>query len=54
MGGEIQAFGAQAAESLIQWWLEAGVDVAVGESPRGWLQAAGAPVPIPATQAKTL
>lgn len=38
MGGELQAFDRAAAGSLIQWWLEAGVDVAVGEAPRGWLR----------------
>lgn len=50
MGGETQAFGAQAAESLIQWWLEAGVDIAVGEAPRGWLRGAEAAAPVPAGQ----
>ncbi|HYC95383.1 MAG TPA: uracil-DNA glycosylase family protein [Sphingomicrobium sp.] len=42
MGGEMQAIaevpGRAAAESLINWWLEAGVDNAVGEAPRGWLR----------------
>lgn len=42
MGGEMQAIasvpGRAAAESLISWWQEAGVDVAVGEAPRGWLR----------------
>jgi DNA polymerase len=37
MGGEMQAIDGDAAGSLIGWWLEAGVDVAVGEVPRDWL-----------------
>ena len=37
MGGEMQAIDRDAAGSLIGWWAEAGVDVAVGESPRDWL-----------------
>ena len=31
------ARGRKAADSLLGWWLEAGVDGAVGESPRDWL-----------------
>ena len=37
MGGEMQAIDRSAADSLIGWWLEAGVDGAVSESPRDWL-----------------
>ena len=37
MGGELQAIDRNAAGSLLGWWLEAGVDVAVGETPRDWL-----------------
>jgi uracil-DNA glycosylase family 4 len=37
MGGEMQAIDRSAADSLIRWWLEAGVDGAVSESPRDWL-----------------
>ena len=37
MGGDQDQAAAAAA---LQWWLEAGVDVAVGESPRDWLKAA--------------
>ena len=33
----MQASDRDAAGSLIGWWLEAGVDVAVGETPRDWL-----------------
>ena len=45
----MQAIGRDAAESLINWWQEAGVDVAVGESPRGWLRQdrAAAPAVVP-------
>jgi len=42
MGGETEAIaderGRAAADSLIGWWLDAGVDVAVGEQPRDWLR----------------
>lgn len=41
----MQAIDRAAAESLISWWQEAGVDVAVGEAPRGWLRGADAAVP---------
>ena len=37
MGGELQVIDRDAADSLINWWLDAGVDVAVGEQPRDWL-----------------
>ena len=30
--------GRAAADSLIGWWLDAGVDAAVGEAPRDWLR----------------
>src|SRR5687768_2834313 len=49
MGGEMQGTagvpGRAAAESLIQWWREAGVDGAVGEDPRDWLRRNAAPAP---------
>lgn len=32
--------------SALQWWLDAGVDVPVGEEPRDWLKPKSAPVPI--------
>ncbi len=38
MGGEMQAIDRIAADSLINWWVEAGVDVAVNEAPRDWLR----------------
>ena len=34
----MQAIDRLAVESIINWWLEAGVDGAVGESPRDWLR----------------
>lgn len=37
MGGEMQAIDRSAADSLIGWWLDAGVDGAVSETPRDWL-----------------
>ena len=47
-GGDPQTIDRAAAASLLGWWLEAGVDVAVTESPRDWLK----PVPPPEPQAK--
>jgi uracil-DNA glycosylase family 4 len=44
----MQAIDRAAAESLINWWMEAGVDMAVGESARDWLRRsapAAAPAP---------
>jgi DNA polymerase len=41
--------GRSAAESLIGWWLEAGVDAPVGESPRNWLRRIEPPVPVSIT-----
>ena len=37
MGGVEDRIGVAEAASAIGWWLEAGVDVAVAESPRNWL-----------------
>jgi uracil-DNA glycosylase len=41
MGGEIQGLDRAAADSLMGWWLESGVDAPVGEAPRDWLKRAG-------------
>ena len=38
MGGDLRTIDRAAADSLIGWWLDAGVDVAVGEQPRDWLR----------------
>jgi DNA polymerase len=44
VGGEVESIGAAIswaeARGALAWWLEAGVDVAVQESPRNWLQPA--------------
>jgi len=40
--------GRAAAGSLLGWWLEAGIDVAVGESPRDWLGQSKMPAAEPA------
>ena len=47
MGGELQAIDRKAADSLISWWLESGVDAPVGESPRGWLHRTDVPKVVP-------
>lgn len=61
MGAERHNFGKDAATSLLGWWSDAGVDVAVGEVPFDWLgqakpakPATPAPAPraeLPATHA---
>src|SRR5919107_3206400 len=38
MGGVEDRIGVTEAASTLGWWLEAGVDVAVAESPRNWLE----------------
>jgi hypothetical protein len=38
MGGDEDRIGVAEAASTLGWWLEAGVDVAVAESPRNWLE----------------
>jgi DNA polymerase len=51
----MQAQGEIAAASLVGWWLESGVDAAVGEQPRDWLgrnKAVPAPVRPEAPSAK--
>ncbi len=42
MGAELQNFEVDAAASLLAWWRDAGVDVAVGEEPHNWLGAPAA------------
>lgn len=39
MGGEHDRLTAAEAASVIGWWIEAGVDVAIQEEPRAWLGA---------------
>ena len=38
MGGNLQKADARAFGSMVGWWRDSGVDVAVGEGPRGWLR----------------
>lgn len=42
MGGELETIGIAEARNALAWWLEAGVDVAVQEQPRDWLNPAAA------------
>ena len=53
MGGDDDRIGAAEAASALGWWLEAGVDVAVAESPRNWLERKREPpnVRVPSAQA---
>jgi DNA polymerase len=54
MGGEMQAIDRSAADSLIGWWLDAGVDSAVSETPRDWLgRQKPKAEPVPAAPAPT-
>ena len=48
MGGEAGHIGLAEARSVLAWWLEAGVDVAVQEEPRDWLKPAPVRSPTPA------
>ncbi len=48
MGGELQAIDQASVDSLIGWWLEAGVDAPVGEAPRDWLRRNETPAVLPA------
>ena len=45
MGGEMKTIDRSAADSLINWWVEAGVDAAVSEGPRDWLRRSQATPP---------
>jgi DNA polymerase len=57
MGGEHDRMTAAEAASVLGWWIEAGVDVAVQEKPRAWLGEAAthatgpSPQPAPASSA---
>jgi len=42
----MQAIDRAAVDSLIGWWLEAGVDAPVGEVPRDWLRKTESPQPM--------
>jgi DNA polymerase len=54
MGGNLITVDAGAFGSLVGWWREAGVDVAVGEAPRGWLRGDEAVTPATAQVAPTV
>lgn len=43
MGGTGIAIGTRDAASALRWWLETGVDVAIQENPRNWLERAKTP-----------
>jgi DNA polymerase len=52
VGGDVATIGISEARSALAWWLEAGVDVAVQENPRDWLNpppksGREAPPPVP-------
>ncbi|MEO7865449.1 MAG: uracil-DNA glycosylase [Sphingomicrobium sp.] len=38
VGGDLKTIGPDEAISALCWWLDAGVDVAIQESPRNWLK----------------
>lgn len=46
MGGEIDELSRAEAASLLGWWLDAGVDGAISESPRDWLKTSVAPAAV--------
>lgn len=49
MGGTGIAIDQREAASALRWWLDSGVDCAIGEQPRNWLEApVAAPTPEPA------
>lgn len=50
MGGEHDRLTAAEAASVLGWWVEAGVDVAIQEKPRAWFGEAATHVPASATE----
>jgi DNA polymerase len=50
----MQAIDRIAADSLLGWWRDAGVDVAVGEIPRDWLGCGASPTAEPAVPRASL
>ena len=52
MGGEHDRLTAAEAASVIGWWIEAGVDVAIQEQPRAWLGEAASHSPVFGGQAE--
>ena len=51
MGGEHDRLTAAEAASVLGWWIEAGVDVAIQEKPRAWLSDAARHADAPASAA---
>ncbi|MEO6255779.1 MAG: uracil-DNA glycosylase [Sphingomicrobium sp.] len=49
MGGDSDRIGSAEAASTLGWWIEAGVDAAVSETPRNWLASKPAPAPVSAS-----
>jgi uracil-DNA glycosylase family 4 len=52
VGGNLESVGLAEVRSALAWWLESGVDAAIQEEPRDWLQPAlpkakAAPEPVP-------
>jgi DNA polymerase len=45
MGGEHDRMSAAEAASVLSWWIEAGVDIAIQDVPRSWLAAGETPPP---------
>ena len=45
MGGTVIDADTREAASALRWWIESGVDVAIQESPRNWLDSGTAPAP---------
>jgi DNA polymerase len=50
MGGTGIAIDEREAASALRWWLEMGVDAAIQESPRNWLERGQAPAPAESPQ----
>ena len=46
MGGDSDRISAAEAASTLGWWIDAGVDTAVAEAPRNWLEPKPAPAPV--------
>jgi uracil-DNA glycosylase family 4 len=51
VGGDLDTIGAAEARSVLAWWVEAGVDVALQEQPRNWLKPAPPAKPVVAEAA---
>jgi DNA polymerase len=54
MGRGVETIDEAAAASLIDWWMEAGIDIPVAEKPRQWLRSAESAPPIAPSPASPL